>query len=133
MLAVPSRGATAMVAESVIAPHSPPSHAHHGRAARPEVRGPARVITTAASAKAAVSITPEMAAAQTGEPTTRASRALIAACAGSMAPARYASGQGRRLGLLREGGGTRRVLVVRQAAWARSEPVWLAFQLLPPT
>jgi len=56
------------------APQSPPIHAHHGRLPRPAVRGPARVTAVATSARAAVGTTPEIAAAQTGEPPARAAR-----------------------------------------------------------
>ena len=55
-------------------------------------------------------------------------RQLLADPATDIDEVAYASGQDRRSGLLREGGGTRRVLVVRQAAWARAKAGRLIFQ-----
>ena len=42
MLAVPRRGAIAVVADSTTAPQSPPVHTHHGSVPRAVVRAPAR-------------------------------------------------------------------------------------------
>src|SRR5690554_4393446 len=87
MFAAPMRGATAVVADSTTAPHSPPVQAHQGRPVICDSFGHALPDASATHASMAATSNAERAAAQRGPPIARPKRALTSACKGSITPA----------------------------------------------